>query len=139
MSRHIAFSVRQLTSNQEARHLDDAQARIPIAAYVSAWLAAKWPLVSISTRSLPQVNSIDGVRIANDTVYGLAAYVQSKDIEHARSIALRMRAGSVYLNFPAWDTSAPFGGDKQSGNGREYADWAIHDFLEIKGIVGYSA
>ena len=81
----------------------------------------------------------DAVRIANDTVYGLAAYVQSKDIAHARAIAARMRAGSVYLNYPAWDTSAPFGGYKQSGNGREYADWAIHDFLEIKGIVGYGA
>ncbi|MDI7860627.1 aldehyde dehydrogenase family protein [Rhizobiaceae bacterium n13] len=80
----------------------------------------------------------DAVRIANDTVYGLAAYVQSRDIEHARQIAARMRAGSVYLNYPEWDTHAPFGGYKQSGNGREYADWGIHDFLEIKGIVGYA-
>ena len=80
----------------------------------------------------------DAVSIANDTVYGLAAYVQSSDIEHARKIAARMRAGSVYLNYPDWDTHAPFGGYKQSGNGREYADWGIHDFLEIKGIVGYS-
>lgn len=80
----------------------------------------------------------DAVRIANDTVYGLAAYVQSKDMEHARKVAGRMRAGSVYLNYPDWDTFAPFGGYKQSGNGREYADWAIHDFLEIKGIVGWA-
>lgn len=79
----------------------------------------------------------DAVAIANDTVYGLAAYVQSQDIEHARAIAKRMRAGSVYLNYPDWDTFAPFGGYKQSGNGREYADWAIHDFLEIKGVVGW--
>lgn len=79
----------------------------------------------------------DAVRIANDTVYGLAAYVQSTDITHARKVALRMRAGSVYLNYPDWDTFAPFGGYKQSGNGREYADWAIHDFLEIKGVVGW--
>jgi len=79
----------------------------------------------------------EAVRIANDTVYGLAAYIQSTDIAHARSVATRMRAGSVYLNYPDWDTAAPFGGYKQSGNGREYADWAIHDFLEIKGIVGY--
>jgi aldehyde dehydrogenase (NAD+) len=81
----------------------------------------------------------DAVRIANDTVYGLAAYVQSKDIRHARAVAARMRAGSVYLNYPDWDTHAPFGGYKQSGNGREYADWAIHDFLEVKGIVGWGA
>ncbi|MEP9385861.1 aldehyde dehydrogenase family protein [Mesorhizobium sp. KR9-304] len=79
----------------------------------------------------------DAVKIANDTVYGLAAYVQSKNIEHARAVALRLRAGQVSINYPEWDTFAPFGGYKQSGNGREYADWAIHDFLEIKGIIGY--
>jgi len=81
----------------------------------------------------------DAVKIANDTVYGLAAYIQSKDIKHARSVAARMRAGQVNLNYPDWDTHAPFGGYKQSGNGREYADWAIHDFLEVKGIIGYGA
>jgi aldehyde dehydrogenase (NAD+) len=79
------------------------------------------------------------VEIANDTVYGLAAYVQSKDIEHARAVARQLRAGQVNINYPDWDTFAPFGGYKQSGNGREYADWAIHDFLEVKGIVGYGA
>ena len=79
----------------------------------------------------------DAIRIANDTVYGLAAYVQSTDIERARRVASRMRAGSVYLNYPAWDTMASFGGYKQSGNGREYADFGIHDFLETKSIVGY--
>ena len=79
----------------------------------------------------------DAVKIANDTVYGLAAYVQSKNLEHARDVAMRLRAGQVSINYPEWDTFAPFGGYKQSGNGREYADWAIHDFLEIKGIVGY--
>ncbi|TIS97900.1 aldehyde dehydrogenase family protein [Mesorhizobium sp.] len=81
----------------------------------------------------------DAVKIANDTVYGLAAYVQSGDIDHARKVAGRLRAGQVSINYPEWDTFAPFGGYKQSGNGREYADWAIHDFLEIKGIIGYSA
>ncbi|BCH18434.1 aldehyde dehydrogenase family protein [Mesorhizobium sp. L-2-11] len=84
-------------------------------------------------------NDDDAVKIANDTVYGLAAYVQSGDIEHARKIAGRLRAGQVSINYPEWDTFAPFGGYKQSGNGREYADWAIHDFLEIKGIIGYGA
>jgi aldehyde dehydrogenase (NAD+) len=77
------------------------------------------------------------IEIANDTPYGLAAYVQSGDIGHARKVAARLRAGSVFINYPEWDLFAPFGGFKQSGNGREYADWAIHDFLEIKGIVGY--
>ncbi|RUO98439.1 aldehyde dehydrogenase family protein [Hyphomicrobium sp.] len=91
------------------------------------------PVLSI----MPYKDEDEAVSIANDTVYGLAAYVQSKNIAHARDIALKMRAGSVYLNYPDWDTMAPFGGYKQSGNGREYADWAIYDFLEIKGIVGY--
>ncbi|MBN9072341.1 MAG: aldehyde dehydrogenase family protein [Rhizobiales bacterium] len=81
----------------------------------------------------------EAVRIANDTVYGLAAYVQSQDIGHARRVAARLRAGQVSINYPEWDTFAPFGGYKQSGNGREYADWAIHDFLEMKGIIGYGA
>lgn len=81
----------------------------------------------------------EAVKIANDTVYGLAGYVQSKDIEHARRIAARIRAGQVSINYPDWDTHAPFGGYKQSGNGREYADWGIHDFLEVKGVVGYGA
>jgi aldehyde dehydrogenase (NAD+) len=92
------------------------------------------PVLSI----LPYDSEEQAIEIANDTVYGLAAYVQSTDIEHARKVAGRMRAGSVYLNYPNWDTFAPFGGYKQSGNGREYAGWGIHDFLEIKGVVGWS-
>lgn len=79
----------------------------------------------------------EAVDIANDTLYGLAGYVQSENIDHARSIASRIRAGQISINYPEWDLYAPFGGYKQSGNGREYADWAIHDFLEIKGIIGY--
>ena len=79
----------------------------------------------------------EAIAKANDTVYGLAAYVQSSDIAHARRVAYQLRAGTVNINYPDWDTHAPFGGYKQSGNGREYADWGIHDFLEIKGIVGY--
>ena len=88
---------------------------------------------------LPYETEEDVVRMANDTVYGLAAYVQSGEIEHARKIAAQMRAGNVYINYPAWDAGAPFGGYKQSGNGREYADWGIEEFLEIKGVVGYQA
>ena len=80
----------------------------------------------------------DAVRMANDSVYGLAAYVAGP-VEDAKPVARRLRAGTVNLNYPDWDTSAPFGGYKQSGNGREYADWGIHDFCEIKGIVGYGA
>jgi aldehyde dehydrogenase (NAD+) len=79
----------------------------------------------------------EAVRIANDTVYGLAAYVSSADIGHARAVAARLRAGTVNLNYPAWDVRAPFGGFKQSGNGREYADFGIDDYLELKAVVGY--
>ena len=81
----------------------------------------------------------DAVRIANDTVYGLAAYISSSNIDHARAVAARLRAGTVNLNYPAWDIHAPFGGYKQSGNGREYADFGIDDYLELKAVVGYGA
>jgi aldehyde dehydrogenase (NAD+) len=87
---------------------------------------------------LPYDTVDDAVRMANDTVYGLAAYVQGPLIE-ARAVARQLRAGQVSLNGPEWDTFAAFGGYKQSGNGREYADWGIHDFCEIKCIVGYGA
>ncbi|MHC8287014.1 aldehyde dehydrogenase family protein [Pseudomonas sp. XS1P51] len=77
------------------------------------------------------------VSMANDSVFGLAAYVQSADQARARGVALQMRAGSVYINYPNWDSGAPFGGYKQSGNGREYAEWGLEAFLEVKGIVGW--
>jgi aldehyde dehydrogenase (NAD+) len=79
------------------------------------------------------------IRMANDTVYGLAAYVQSSDLDHARRVAARMRAGNVHINYPAWDSAAPFGGYKQSGNGREYADFGLEEFLETKAVIGYAA
>ena len=78
------------------------------------------------------------IAMANDTVYGLAAYV-SGPVDAARAVARRLRAGQVNINGPDWDTFAPFGGYKQSGNGREYADWGIHDFCEIKALVGYGS
>lgn len=83
-------------------------------------------------------NVDQAVAMANDTVYGLAAYVQGDQVQ-ARGVARRLRAGQVNVNGPDWDTFAPFGGYKQSGNGREYADWGIHDFCEVKAIVGYGA
>ncbi len=86
---------------------------------------------------MPYDSEEQAIEIANDTVYGLAAYVQSGDLPHARKVARQLRAGQIQINYPDWDTFAPFGGYKQSGNGREYADWAVHDFLEVKGIVGY--
>ncbi|RJF87802.1 aldehyde dehydrogenase family protein [Oleomonas cavernae] len=91
------------------------------------------PVLSI----LPYESEDEAIAKANDTVYGLAAYVQSKDLAHAREVARELRAGTVNINYPDWDTHSAFGGYKQSGNGREYADWGIHDFLELKSIVGY--
>jgi len=87
----------------------------------------------------PYDTDADAVSMANDSVFGLAAYVQSPDVERARKVALQMRAGSVYINYPNWDASAPFGGYKQSGNGREYAEFGLEAFLETKGIVGWGA
>lgn len=91
------------------------------------------PVLSI----VPYDTVEQAIEIANDTVYGLAAYIQGKDMAVVRDVAAQMRAGSVYVNGPDIDFTAPFGGYKQSGNGREYADFALNDFLEIKGIVGY--
>jgi len=84
-------------------------------------------------------DSIDqAIEIANDTVYGLANYIAGTDIDRMRAVSRKLRSGTVNLNYPDWDTSAPFGGYKQSGNGREYADYGIRDFLEIKGVIGWS-
>lgn len=93
------------------------------------------PVLSI----IPYNTVEEAIEIANDTVYGLGSYVQGNDMAQVREVAAQMRAGSVYLNYPDMDFHAPFGGYKQSGNGREYADFGLHDFLEIKGIVGYGA
>ncbi|TMJ16698.1 MAG: aldehyde dehydrogenase family protein [Alphaproteobacteria bacterium] len=78
------------------------------------------------------------VEIANDTPYGLAAYVHSSDTDHARKVAVRLRAGQVNLNSAELDFMAPFGGYKQSGNGREWGDHAFDEFLETKAILGHA-
>ncbi len=76
----------------------------------------------------------DAVRIANGTVYGLAGAVQSNDIERAKAIARRMRTGQVDINGGAFNARAPFGGYKQSGNGRERGEFGLEEFLEIKAL-----
>jgi aldehyde dehydrogenase (NAD+) len=91
------------------------------------------PVVSIlGYESLDQA-----VEIGNDTEYGLAGYVNGADIEKARQVARRLRAGQVSIN-GASDMTAPFGGYKMSGNGREWGDFAFHEFLETKAILGYA-
>ena len=93
------------------------------------------PVLSV----LSYQDEAEAIRVANDTPYGLAAYVQSGNIDRARAVARELRAGMVHINYPDWDTHAPFGGYKQSGNGREYGEFGIHEFLEVKGIAGYGA
>ena len=81
----------------------------------------------------------EAVAIANDTIYGLGAHVQSQDLDLARAVASRIRAGQVLLNYPAWNPMAPFGGYKRSGNGREYGVFGLEEYLETKAIVGFGA
>ncbi len=78
----------------------------------------------------------DAVRIANDTEYGLASAITGEDIELARSLAKRIRAGRVAIN-GGYDMNAAFGGYKKSGNGREWGEWGFHDFLEVKAVMGH--
>ena len=91
------------------------------------------PVVSI----LPYEDEEDAIRIANATIYGLSSHVQSADQESARRVARRIRAGQVHINFPAWSGYAPFGGYRQSGNGREYGVFGLEEYLEVKAILGY--
>ena len=79
----------------------------------------------------------DAVRIANDTSYGLSGYVSGQS-ERARNVARRIRTGNVHLNGAPVDNKAPFGGYKQSGNGREWGRYGFEEFLETKAIMGYN-
>jgi aldehyde dehydrogenase (NAD+) len=85
---------------------------------------------------LPYDSEEQAIAIGNDTVYGLAAYVQGEP-EHARKVARELRAGQVNINQAGFDLMAPFGGYKQSGNGREWGDHGFADFLETKAIIGW--
>jgi aldehyde dehydrogenase (NAD+) len=85
---------------------------------------------------IPYDSEDDAVRMANDTPYGLSGYVQSGSLEHARRVAQRLRTGMVHLNGADPDPAAPFGGYKQSGNGREWGEHGFRDFLEVKSIMG---
>jgi aldehyde dehydrogenase (NAD+) len=93
------------------------------------------PVLSI----LPYKDEEDAIRIANDTIYGLSSYVTSNDVERARRVARRIRAGMVHINGSRGDTAAAFGGYKQSGNGREWGRFGFEEFLEIKSMFGYGA
>ncbi|OBA59638.1 aldehyde dehydrogenase [Mycobacterium sp. 1100029.7] len=77
------------------------------------------------------------VEIANDTEYGLAGFVSGADLDKAREVARKIRAGWVTINH-AFDMNAPFGGYKRSGNGREWSDFGFHEYLEVKSTLGYA-
>lgn len=91
------------------------------------------PVLSI----IPYDSEDDAVNIANDTPYGLSGYVSSKNLDHARAIAARLHTGMVHINNASLDAQAPFGGYKQSGNGREWGPHGIDEFLELKSVYGY--
>ena len=86
---------------------------------------------------IPYDSLDEAIAIANDTEYGLAAYVWGGDLEQARSVAAQLRAGQVCINGESGDFSAPFGGYKQSGNGRESGPEGLEEFLETKAVLGY--
>ena len=90
---------------------------------------------------LPYDDLEQAVAMANDTPFGLAAFIQSgdsaADIAEARHLAGRLRAGNVTLNDAGWDLFAPFGGYRQSGNGREYGRWGMEEYLETKAVIGW--
>ncbi|MCP4302183.1 MAG: aldehyde dehydrogenase family protein [Gammaproteobacteria bacterium] len=91
------------------------------------------PVLSI----IPYDDEDDAVRIANDTPYGLSGYVSSSDLDRARRVASKMRTGMVHINGAWLDSAAPFGGYKQSGNGREWGAHGMDEFLELKSVYGY--
>ncbi len=86
---------------------------------------------------IPVENEEEAVQVANDTPYGLAAYLQTGDQERGQKIARRLRAGMVHLNGADQPFGSPFGGYKQSGNGREGGSYGLEDFLEVKTISGW--
>jgi aldehyde dehydrogenase (NAD+) len=90
------------------------------------------PVLSI----LPYDSEEEAIRIANDTPYGLSGYVSAGSTEHALKVASRLRTGNVHLNGAGADFAAPFGGYKQSGNGREWGEYGFEEFLEVKAIMG---
>ena len=92
------------------------------------------PVISI----LPFENEEEAISISNDTAYGLTNYIQTKDKEKAHRIAKQLRSGMVEINGNGFTGGTPFGGYKQSGNGREGGSWGLEEYLEVKTISGWS-
>jgi aldehyde dehydrogenase (NAD+) len=91
------------------------------------------PVLSI----IPFETEDEAIKITNDTEYGLGNYLQTEDKEKAKRVAKKLRSGVVYINGNAADAGTPFGGYRQSGNGREGGTWGLEEFLEVKTITGW--
>jgi aldehyde dehydrogenase (NAD+) len=89
------------------------------------------PVLSI----IPFETEEEAIKIVNETEYGLGNYLQTEDKEKAKRVSKRLKAGTIYVNGNGADPGAPFGGYKQSGNGREGGTWGLHEFLEVKTIT----
>ena len=89
------------------------------------------PVLSI----IPFENEEDAIKITNDTEYGLGNYLQTEDKEKAKRVSKKLRSGIVYVNHKPADSGTPFGGYRQSGNGREGGTWGLHEYLEVKTIT----
>ena len=85
---------------------------------------------------IPFKDEADALAIANDTPYGLTNYVQTQDAEKAKRMARGLRSGMVEVNGTFLGMQTPFGGYKQSGNGREGSTWGLEEYLEVKAIAG---
>ncbi len=92
------------------------------------------PVLSI----IPFETEEEAINIVNDTSYGLGNYLQTEDKEKAHRVAKKLRSGTVYINGNGTDSGTPFGGYKQSGNGREGGVWGLQEFLEVKTITGWN-
>ena len=91
------------------------------------------PVLSI----IPFESEEEAISIVNDTSYGLGNYVQTQDMEKARRVAKKFRSGGVYINGNSADPGTPFGGYRQSGNGREGGKLGLEEYLEVKTICGW--
>ena len=91
------------------------------------------PVLSI----IPFDTEEEAINIVNDTEYGLGNYIQTSDLAKAQRVAKKLRSGVVYINGNSMDSGTPFGGYRQSGNGREGGNWGLEEYLEVKTITGW--
>jgi aldehyde dehydrogenase (NAD+) len=91
------------------------------------------PVLSI----IPFDTEEEAIKIVNDTSYGLGNYLQTEDTAKAHRVAQKLRSGCVYINGNAADAGTPFGGYRQSGNGREGGAWGLEEYLEVKTVTGW--